>query len=170
MVYQKRKVILLSSFAWGIFCPIVFGQRWVEALRWGWGGMLCNWCWSCGEQEGERPLNLFLPWSLEEGATFFKVTWKRERTQHRVEPVPAGTWLRMRTWTRLRVQMAGTEWDCDTKSKMTSRQDHDGARRMGTAVWQEDRGALKRRMGVRVHLEKWLRKEERLEPVKRGWA
>ena len=35
MVYQKRKVILLSSFAWDIFCPIVFGQRWVEALRWG---------------------------------------------------------------------------------------------------------------------------------------
>lgn len=35
MVYQKRKVILLRSFAWDTFCPIVFGQRWVEALRWG---------------------------------------------------------------------------------------------------------------------------------------
>lgn len=104
------------------------------------------------------PLNLFLPWSLEEGATSFKVTWKRERTQQRVAPAPAGTWLRMRTWTRLRAQTAGTEWDCDTKRKMTSRQDHDGAGRMGTAVWQEDRGALKRRMGVRVHLGKWLRK------------
>ena len=133
MVYQKRKVILLCSVARDTFCPVAFGQRWVEALRWGWGGVLCN--SDAGAVENRKgkglPLNLFLPWSLEEGANPFKVTWKRERAQQRAEPAPAGPWLRMQTWTRLRAQTAGTEWDRNTKRKMTGRQDHDGAREDG---------------------------------------
>ena len=99
MVYQKRKVILLCSVARDTFCPVAFGQRWVEALRWGWGGVLCN--SDAGAVENRKgkglSLNLFLPWSLEEGANPFKVTWKRERAQQRAEPAPAGPSLRMQT-------------------------------------------------------------------------
>lgn len=166
MSIPKRKVILLRSFAWDTFCPIVFGQRWVEALRWGWAGMLCNWCWSCGEQEGKGlPLNLFLPWSLEERATSFKVTWKREDPAERVAPSTSRDTMGWGPEPDWGAQTAEQRQDCDTKED-----DIETGPQRG---WEDGRHSsvtggqrcFERRMGVRVYLGNGWGK---LEPVKQG--